>query len=182
MGKGDEKLWAILNEKLDLLRAYGQLAGAVRIGETAFDLARRAFPAGDPSIAVSLEKLGQLHDQAGDRAAAKPYLVKAHELRSAREEPPDQRTLYRSARRLGFLCEHLKQNEEAIAYYEKAIEIATNLSDLPYSDFGTMLNNVALLYRKSGRQKAAEPYYLHALELYRKTARPRARGCRLRSE
>ena len=29
-----------------------------------------------------------------------------------------------------------------------------------------MLNNIALIHRKSGRPKAAEPYYLHALELY----------------
>ena len=35
-----------------------------------------------------------------------------------------------------------------------------------------MLNNVALIYRRSGRQKAAEPYYLHALELYEKQLGP----------
>ncbi len=172
MGKGDEKLWAILNEKLDLLRANGQLAEAMRIGETALDLARRAFPEGAPTIALSLEKLGQLHDQAGDRHAAKPFLVKAHELRLRENPANNERALYRSARRLGFLCENLQENEEAIGYYEKAIELATNLRDLPYSDFGTMLNNVALLYRKSGRQKEAEPYYLHALELYQKQLGP----------
>ncbi len=171
MGKGDEKLWAILNEKLDLLRANGQVADAVRVGKTALELAQRAFAPGDPSIALSLEKLGQLHDQAGDRASAKLYLVEAHELRQ-REDPPNLHARYRSARRLGFLCEHLKENEEAISFYEKAIEAATKLTDLPYSDFGTMLNNVALLYRKSGRQKAAEPYYLHALELYEKQLGP----------
>ncbi len=35
-----------------------------------------------------------------------------------------------------------------------------------------MLNNLALMYRKSGRQAAAEPYYLHALELYEKQLGP----------
>ena len=35
-----------------------------------------------------------------------------------------------------------------------------------------MLNNVALIYRKTGRQKAAEPYYLHALEIYEKQLGP----------
>src|SRR5438094_10006179 len=35
-----------------------------------------------------------------------------------------------------------------------------------------MLNNVALIFRKSGRQKAAEPYYLHALEIYEKQLGP----------
>lgn len=171
MGKGDEKLWAILNEKLDLLRANGQLPAALRISETALELARRAFTPGDRSIALSLEKAGQLHDQAGDPASAKPYLLEAHELHQ-RTDPPNLNALYRSARRLGFLCENLKENDEAISFYEKAIEAAIKLTDLPYSDFGAMLNNVALLYRKSGRQKAAEPYYLHALELYQKQLGP----------
>ena len=35
-----------------------------------------------------------------------------------------------------------------------------------------MLNNVALIFRKSGRQKAAEPYYLHALQIYEKQLGP----------
>lgn len=171
MGKGDEKLWGILNDKLDMLRVAGQLTGAVRVAEAALELARRAFLPGDPSHALSLEKLGQLHDQAGDRAAAKPYLVTAHEM-LVQADPPNNRAIYRSARRLGFLCEQLRENEEAIAFYEKAILSATLLQDLPYSDFGTMLNNIALLYRKTGRQKAAEPYYLHALELYEKQLGP----------
>ncbi len=165
MGKGDAKLWAILNDKLDLLRVAGQLAGAVRVAETALELARRAFPPGDPSYAVSLEKLGQLHAQAGDRGAARPYLDEAQEL-LLQAEVPDHRAIYRSSRRLGFLCEQLRENEEAIGHYERAIQSATSLGDVSYADFGTMLNNIALLYRKTGRQRAAEPYYLHALELY----------------
>ncbi len=76
--KGDEKLWGILNDKLDMLRASNRLPEAIRIAETALDLAKRAFQPGDPNYTLSLEKLGQLHDQAGDRVAAKPYLVKAH--------------------------------------------------------------------------------------------------------
>lgn len=171
MGKGDEKLWAILNDKLDMLRGTGHLPEAVRVAEAALELAKRAFAPGAPSYALSLEKIGQLHDQAGDRAAAKPYLVRAHDL-LAQAQPPNLRAIYRSARRLAFLCEHLGEREEAISFYEKAIQAGTHLEDLPYSDFGTMLNNIALLYRKSGRQKAAEPYYLHALELYEKQLGP----------
>jgi tetratricopeptide (TPR) repeat protein len=171
VGKGDEKLWAILNDKLDMLRGTGDLPAAIRIAETAAELAKRAFGADSQAYAVSLEKLGQLHDQAGDRAAAKPYLAKAHQV-LAESEPPDHRARYRSARRLAFLCDHLGETEEAIAYYESAIESGMQLEDLPYSDLGTILNNIALTYRKSGRQKAAEPYYLHALEIYEKQLGP----------
>jgi tetratricopeptide (TPR) repeat protein len=165
--KGDEKLWTILNDKLDLLRGTDRMPEAIRVGQTALDLAKRAFPADHPNLALSLEKLGQLHDQAGDRAAAKPYLTAAHAVLT-RSSAPDPRSVYRSARRLAFLADNLGETDEAITFYEAAINAGMQLNDLPYSDLGTMLNNIALAYRKSGRQKAAEPYYLHALEIYEK--------------
>ena len=169
--KGEEKLWTILNDKLDTLRASNRLPEAIRVAETALDLAKRTFEEGDASLALSFEKLGQLLDQSGDRTAAKPYLLKSHALLE-KVQPPDQHALYRSARRLAFSCDNLGQSDEAIRYYEKAIAAGTGLDDLPYSDLGTMLNNVALIFRKSGRQKAAEPYYLHALQIYEKQLGP----------
>ena len=170
-GKGEQKLWRILNDKLDMLLASNRLPEAVRIAETALDLAKRAFPDGDASLAMSYEKLGQLLDQGGDRTAAKTYLLQAHSILE-KITPPDQRARFHSARRLAFLCDNLGQSEEAIRFYEKAIAAGIDLEDLPYSDLGTMLNNVALIFRKSGRQKAAEPYYLQALEIYEKQLGP----------
>jgi hypothetical protein len=41
--KGEEKLWVILNEKLDNLRATNRLPQAIRVAETALEVARRAF-------------------------------------------------------------------------------------------------------------------------------------------
>jgi len=169
--KGDQKLWSILNDKLDMLRASNRLREAIRVAETALTLAQRAFQPGDPNYTLSLEKIGQLHDQAGDRAAAKPYLVKAHAFLE-KAEPRDERALFRSARRLGFVCDNLGETEAALEYYEGAFKAGARLSDIPYSDLGTILNNVALIYRKTGRQKAAEPYYLHALEIYEKQLGP----------
>ena len=169
--KGDEKLWAILNDKLDMLRGTERLPEAIRVAETALDLAKRAFDADHPNLAVSLEKLGQLHDQAGDRAAARPYLLGAHAVLT-KGEAPDRRAIYRSARRLGFLAETLEDTKEAITYYEMAIEAGSQLPEVPYSDLGAMLNNIALMYRKSGPRKEAEPYYLRALDIYEKQLGP----------
>lgn len=169
--RGDEKLWAILNDKLDLLRGTGQLPEAVRIAETAVELARRAFPPEHPGYALSLEKLGQLHDQAGDSAAARAPLVEAHRLLE-KAEMRDERAIYRSARRLAFLCESMGETAAAVTYYEQAIGVGTELGDVLYSELGTMLNNIALLYRASGRATEAEPVYLHALEVYEKQLGP----------
>src|SRR5260370_5543034 len=169
--KGEEKLWVILNDKLETLRASSRLPEAIRVAETLLELAKRTFGEDDNTMALKYEKLGQLLDQGGDRAKAKPYLLKAHGVLE-KAKPPNQRMLYRSARRLAFLCDNLGQQEEAIRYYEKAIAAGTQLDDLSYADLGTMLNNVALIFRKSGRQKAAEPYYLHALQIYEKQLGP----------
>src|SRR2546423_15650480 len=163
--KGDQKLWSLLNAKPELLRASNRLPEAIRVAETALTLAQRAFKPGDPNYTLSLEKIGQLHDQAGDRGAAKPYLVKAHGFLE-KAEPRDDRALFRSARRLGFVCDNLGETEAALGYYEAAFKAGARLPDIPYSDLGTILNNVALIYRKTGRQKAAETVLFPALESY----------------
>src|SRR3979409_1238834 len=108
--KGDEKLWGILNDKLDMLRASNRLPEAIRIAETALDLAQRAFKPGDSNYTLSLEKLGQLHDEAGDPAAAKPSLIKAHDFLE-KAEPADDHALFRSARRLVFLYDNLGETD-----------------------------------------------------------------------
>jgi tetratricopeptide (TPR) repeat protein len=165
--KGEEKLWQLLSNNLETLRASNRLPEAIRVGETALDLARRIFPENDPLLALSYERLGEIHDQQNNRAQAKPLLIKALAILE-QAEPPDPRAIYRSARRLAHLCDVLGQQQEAIVYYKKAIKTGTQLEDVLHSDLGTLLNNVALIYRKSGRSKAAEPYYLHALEIYEK--------------
>ena len=145
--KGDKKLWSILNDKLDNLRASSRLPQAIRVAETALDVAKRAFPGASMQLATSFEKIGQLLDQKGDRSAAKTYLLKAYAILE-KVKPPDQFAIFRSARRLALLCDNLGQSEEAIGLYEKAIAAGTQLQDLPHSDLGAMLNNVALIFRK----------------------------------
>ena len=169
--KGDKKLWAILNDKLDMLRASNRFPEAVRVAQAALDLAERAFKPGDRDYTTSLEKIGELYDESGDRAAAKPYLIKAHGFLE-KAEPQDIRALFRSTCRLGFLCDHLGETDAAIRYYDSALKLGANLDDVSYSELGTMLNNVALIYRRTGRSKGAEPYYVRALEIYEKQLGP----------
>ena len=165
--KGEERLWTILNDKLDTLHAANRLPQAIRVAETALEVAKRAFKGSEAPLATSFEKLGQLLEQKGDYTAAEANLLKAHAILE-KMKPPDHRAIFRSARRLAFLCDNLGRSEEAIDLYQKAIAAGTQIEDVPYSDIGTMLNNVAMILRKSGRQKAAEPCYLRALEIYEK--------------
>src|SRR5438045_3183777 len=147
--KGEEKLWSILNDKLETLRAGSRLPEAIRVAETMLELAKRAFGEDDNALALSYEKLGTLLDQSGDRVKAKPYLLKAHGVLE-KAKPPDQRLLYRSARRLAFLNDNIGKQEEAVRYYEKEIATGKIHDDLPYTDSGALLQSVALIFRRSG--------------------------------
>src|SRR6266478_3520932 len=102
--KGEAKLWGILNDKLDTLVAANRFPEALRVAETALDLAKRSFTQTESSLAISHEKVGHLLDQNGDRLAAKDHLLKAYSVWE-KAEPPDKHALFRSARRLAFLCD-----------------------------------------------------------------------------
>src|SRR5260370_9587826 len=106
--KGEEKLWEILNDKLETLRASSRLPEAIRVAETLLELAKRTFGEDDNTLSLSSEKLGQLLDQGGDRAKAKPYLLKTPGVLE-KAKPPTQRRLCRSAARLGFFGTTLRQ-------------------------------------------------------------------------
>src|SRR5437660_10802223 len=110
--KGEEKLWEILNDKLETLRASSRLPEAVRVAQTLLELAKRTFGDDENALAVSYEKLGQLLDQSGDRAKAKPYLLTAHAVLQ-KATPPHQRMLHRSARRLAVCASTRRQPAEA---------------------------------------------------------------------
>src|SRR5438552_8774018 len=163
--KGEEHLWGVLNDKLDTLSATNHLPEAIRVGESALEIAKRSFGAGDVRLAFSDEKLGLLHEQNGNRSGAKSYLVNAHPL-LARMRPVDDEADFRSSRRLGQLCNELGHTEEAIDFFEQAVAATIQLPNLPFSDLGALLNNVALSCRKAGRATAAEPSYLRALQTY----------------
>ncbi len=171
MKKGEEKLWRILQDKLEMLLAGQQLPEALRVAETALELARRIFPENHPSLAQSYERLGQIHGQRDKDDEAESSLRQALAIME-KAEPPDQRAIFRLARRLAYLCDVGGREAEAIGHYERAIQAGTELGNVAHSDLGTMLNNVALIYRRSERQEAAEPYYLQALALYEKQLGP----------
>ena len=55
--KGEEHLWGVLNDKLDTLRATNRMAEAIRVGQTALEIAKRSFGTADIRLAQSYERL-----------------------------------------------------------------------------------------------------------------------------
>jgi tetratricopeptide (TPR) repeat protein len=163
--KGERHLWSVLNDKLEMLRANDQLPEAIRVGESVLELAQRSFTPADPELAASYEKLASLLQQKGDHPAARLYLAEAYKVLEE-AKPPDHYAIFDAARRLARMSDELGQSEEAIMWYERAIAAGAALPDAPHEKLGTLLNNIALTFRKVGRTKAAEPYYTRALQLY----------------
>src|SRR5438093_10498967 len=100
MTKGDASLWVILNDKLDLRRNQGQLNEALAVADKTLEVARRAFAARHPNLALSLEKLGDVLKDKGDAVRAEPLYREAwhiyHELL-----PTDVPALFRLSSHLG---------------------------------------------------------------------------------
>src|SRR4029450_5164387 len=99
-----------------MLRAGSRLPEALRVGETALEMAQRIFPGDHPSLALSYERLGRIQDQQGNDGEAKMFLEKPLRVIGA-IEPTDQQAVYRLARRLAYLCDVDGQEEEAITHY-----------------------------------------------------------------
>src|SRR5207247_8973817 len=97
--KGEERLWTMLNDKLDTLRATNRLPEAIRVAETALEIAKRAFKGNETPLATSFEKLGELLEQKGDYSAAEANLLKAH-TNLDKGKPHDQRDIFCYTRRL----------------------------------------------------------------------------------
>src|ERR1700730_4330172 len=108
--KGEERLWTILNDKLDTLRATNQLPEAIRVAETALEIAKRAFKGNETPLATSFEKLGQLLEQKGVYASAEANFLKARAVLE-KGKPRDRAVIYRSTRRLACLCHSLGLSE-----------------------------------------------------------------------
>jgi len=106
-------------------------------------------------------------DQQDRLPEAATYFKKALEI-IGRIEPVDARAIYRLARRLAALSEVKSDEEVTIGLYEKAIQAATTLGNIPHSELGALLNNLALACRRQGQKENAERYYLEALEIYEK--------------
>lgn len=73
-------------------------------------------------------------------------------------------------RSLGVVQDIRGNQNEAIDWYENALEVATN-SNLPASQ-GAILNNIGLAYWNQGNPRAATDYYLRAREILEETGPP----------
>src|SRR5204863_141204 len=161
--KGEEKLWSILNDKLDTLRAGNRLPEAIRIAETALEVAKRAFPGAESPLATSFEKLGLLLDQQGNRAAAKGYFLKAHailekiHLRALgiREKlhPAAHPDIAQSKCNLAVVYHSRGDYARAAELYSASLKSWEDSTERPPQDYEIVASNYADLLRSLGKAR-----------------------------
>src|SRR5437762_2503404 len=155
--KGEEKLWEILNDKLETLRASSRLPEAIRVAETLLELAKRTFGEDDNTLALSYEKLGQLLDQSGDRAKAKHYL---HALQIYEKQlGPQHADVASVLNNLAVFYTNEKRYAEAEKTHLRALGIREKVLPPTHSDIAQSKCNLAVVYHSRGDYpKAAELY------------------------
>ena len=172
--KGEEKLWRILGDKLEMLRVGARLdRGVASRARPRCELAQRLFPGTDPSLALSYER-ARANPRSVRRSRRRPRRPRSRRCGSWKASSrADQRCDLSVGAPAGLaLRRGRRRKRRQSPTTKRRSRPEANSRTSSHTDLGTMLNNVALIYRRSGRQKAAEPYYLHALELYEKQLGP----------
>ena len=108
----------------------------------------------EPYAAEDSSALGRVYAKLGDVPKALASLDKADELFKEREGVRARLTRYLVTMEAGSLARDAGMSQEALAYYEKAAELATSGQDK-----GEALYEVSGLFRKLGRAKEMEETY-----------------------
>jgi Tfp pilus assembly protein PilF len=160
MSKGDAHLWKVLTEKLETLCRQRNLRDALRVGTSALAIARRGFDAADLRIGELLETLGELACDLGDDALGRSHYIEAL---AAHEAADNAAGASRLCQVIGANLWKNGESQQALAFYEKAVEWAAREREGAGADLATVFNTMAILARQLERTGEAEQHYLKAL-------------------
>ena len=177
-------------EQADALRAKGDLAGAVRATERALAVERAVFGETGDDVAGSWELLAELHEQAGDLAAA-AVAARARLAATAAGRPADQWQVADARRAVADLqaragmsaADRDRLREAAVLrakgmalYYEQGrpaeaeavcrtvLDLRTRVLGAAHPDTAQAMNSQGLMLSELGYYDRAEPLLLAALQ------------------
>lgn len=150
------------------------LRQAYQYSEQALELAKELKD--DRLIAVSYQKVGDALLFKGDNSnALKNYLLSLEII----EELRDQEALFSIYHNMGVLFDRLKDYDQALSYYQKALYVYNNASNKNVRSMQqvyTLYNSMANIYNAKADNKIAEEYYQKALKLAKETEQYQALG------
>lgn len=166
MDSGTVHLLEMLSERVIELVNQGKWNDAMRSAEAAVEKARQSN-GGDQAdtvcLAATLEIKADLHRQQGLLEEARVSYLEAMELLNGDSKYTE--ILARISASIGVLYDQSENDEEAILYYERSIELYERLDPPMQLEIADICNNLGFIYRSLGNMDTAETLLLKGLEI-----------------
>ena len=155
---------SICNEMIGFYRSISAFERAYIVAEDVLLLMEELNMENTEHFATTLLNAATAYRAAGDYATALRYYKQALQIYDGILQPQDYRYagLYNN---MSILFEKMNENEEAIAYANKALLIIETLPDSE-SEIATTMTNLALLYFKAEQPEKAKELLEKALSLF----------------
>lgn len=155
---------SICNEMIGFYRSISAFEKAYIAAEDVLLLMEELNMENTEHFATTLLNAATVYRAAGDYATALRYYKQALQIYDGILQPQDYRYagLYNN---MSILFEKMKENEEAIAYANKALSIIETIPDSE-SEIATTMTNLALLYFKAEQAEQAKGLLEKALSLF----------------
>ena len=188
--------WKILNqEAADLYRA-GKYQRAVVVAKKALEIAQETMGPDHPSVATSLNNIGELYNIQGQYAEAEPLHKRALAIREKALGPdhpdvgqslsslaklylnriehgsPDYLKMVTTLNNRAMLYNFRKKYDLAEPLFKHVLAIIEKAEGPDHPNAGATLNRLALLYQNQGQYDLAEPLYKRALAIREKALGP----------
>jgi len=167
MESGTAHLLGMLRERITKLSEEGKWQEAISSSATLVDKARETLAGGDMDSLVqlseALETRGDILRQAGYLEDARITYMEALELLNGRVEFTEG--LARISASLGVLYDTVENDEEAITFYHRSIELYERLGSEHLPNIADICNNLGFIYRSLGHFDEGEQLFLRALEI-----------------
>ncbi len=166
MNSGTAHLLEMLSERVLKLSNEGKYDEALRAADAAIEKARQSN-SGEFSdvmcLAASLEIRGDVLRQQGYLEDSRISYLEALEMIEGQEQCTDM--LARISASIGVLYDQVENDEEAIIFYERAIEMYERLDPPQMLEVADICNNLGFIYRSIGNMETAETLLLKGLEI-----------------
>lgn len=170
MDSGTLNLLEILSTRVQNLANDGQWEEAYRAADAAVEKARRSLDGHDEgsilSLAATLEIKGDLLRQMGHLEDARLVYLEAMEMLSPIDR--ENEMMARLNASVGVLYDLVENDQEAITFYGRAIELHERLEVPDLLEIADISNNLGYIYRSIGDFDKAEVLFLKALEICHK--------------
>jgi tetratricopeptide (TPR) repeat protein len=142
----------------------GRLDEAQTIARQVVDLIEGDSGASAIELSRALGTLGKVLSDQGRYQEAEQILLRSLAIKEAAHEPDRTATLSNMA----VLTLRLGRDEQALEYFEQALQNAEELLGENHIDVAGILHNTAILHRRSGRPERAEVLFERSLAIKRR--------------